>query len=78
MDGNDGEGVSMYPFGPVLGVTSSVAPWALGLLPTPGLADWACAVAATAANATRRVGLRTAIIDFGDGMRRMRKCEACD
>ena len=28
-----------YPFGPVLGVTLSVAPCALGFLPTPGLAD---------------------------------------
>jgi hypothetical protein len=38
--GDRGRGCK-YPFGPVLGVTSSVAPWALGLLPTPGLADWA-------------------------------------
>lgn len=39
--GVDGGGGRGYPFGPVLGVTSSVAPWALGLLLTPGLADWA-------------------------------------
>ena len=48
--------------GAVPGVTSSVAPWSLGLLPTPGLADWACVVAATAANAASRVGLKTAIV----------------
>lgn len=60
--GGDGRRGWMYPFGPVLGVTSSVAPWALGLLPTPGLADWAWVVAAIAVSAVSRVGLRMAIV----------------
>lgn len=50
----------MYPFGPVLGVVSSVAPWALGFIPTPGFADWAFVIEAT--NAAKRAILVKAII----------------
>lgn len=52
-----------YPFGPVVDVTSSVAPLALGLDPTPGFADWAVEWAARA-KVARAMGLRLAIADI--------------
>lgn len=52
-----------YPFGPVVDVTSSVAPLALGLDPTPGFADWAVDWAARA-KVARAIGLKMAIADI--------------
>jgi hypothetical protein len=45
----------------VLGVTSAVAPWAFGFIPTPGLADWAVAPIARARE-VRVMFLSTAMI----------------
>lgn len=56
-------GKGRYPLGPVVGVTSSVAPCALELEPTPGLLDCALTVTA-AARAATIAGLRNAIVDY--------------
>lgn len=56
-------GKGWYPLGPVVGVTSSVAPCALGLEPTPGSLDCALTVTA-AARAAAIAGLRNAIVDY--------------
>jgi hypothetical protein len=47
----------------VVEVTSSVAPSALGLDPTPGFADWAVEWAARA-RVARAMGLRMAIVEI--------------
>lgn len=44
-----------YPLGPEPGVTSSVAPWALGFVPMPGLELCALVRAAQARRRVRRV-----------------------